>query len=64
MFRLCCEQGSPPRLILDVGELLAVVIADNETDHGGGKRHSDMLKSGGPLHPHDAKSGIKVHMDV
>ena len=28
------------------------------------KRRSDILRSGGSLHPHDAKSRIKVYMDV
>jgi hypothetical protein len=38
--------------------------SNSSTDHGGEERRSGMLGSGGPLDPHDAKSGVKVYMDV
>jgi hypothetical protein len=34
------------------------------TNHGGGKQCSGLVGSGGPLNPHDAKSGVKVDVDV
>jgi hypothetical protein len=36
----------------------------SSTDHAGRKRRPGMIGLGCPLHPHDAKSGIKINVFV
>src|SRR5215469_1967071 len=53
----------PPESRHHFGAALIFALAQRQT-HGGGKRRSGMLGSGGPLDPHDAQSGVKVYVDV
>jgi hypothetical protein len=46
------------------GKLARFLLPIRWGNQGGGKRRSDILRSGGSFHLHDAKSRIKIYMDV